>query len=172
MSPHPSAPRPSTGDTRRPAVRRPIPQDGLLAGALGRVDDGDVWETPLVADDSRAVDAWHAALVSATPGWVDRLMALRNRLVRMIGIDPVPNGSAGPEAGFPVLARTDDEILLGIDDVHLAFRDSIRVVEAAVRVGTVVEIRNGRGRASWAVVQRIHPLVVRALLRRVPAPVR
>lgn len=168
MPPHPSAPRPSAGGTRRPALRRPLPHDGLLAGVLGRVDDGDVWETPLVADDSRSVDAWHAALVSATPGWVDRLMSLRNRLVRLVGIDPVPNGS---EAGFPVLARADDEILLGIDDVHLAFRVSIRVVADAVRVGTVVEIRNGRGRAYWAVVRRIHPRVVRALLSRVRVPV-
>lgn len=171
MPSHPSAPRPATGGSRRPVLRRPLPHDGLLAGALRRVDDGDVWETPLVADDSRSVDAWHAALVSATPGWVDRLMGLRNRLVRLVGIEPVPNGSAGPGAGFPVLARTDDEILLGIDDVHLAFRVSIRVVADAVRVGTVVEIRNGRGRAYWAVVRRIHPRVVRALLRRVQVPV-
>lgn len=170
-------PRPTrrspAGRAARAVVCRPMPHDGLLVGALPRVDAGDAWGTPLLPGDSRSVDAWRAALFSTTPAWVARLLALRDRLVGLVGIATVAgtDEGRGPDAGFPLLDRAADELLVGVDDVHLSFRVSIRVRDDVVLVGTVVQVHNRLGRAYWAVVRWFHPVVVRSLLRRVPAPV-
>ena len=57
-------------------------------------------------------------------------------------------------------------MLLGTDQSHLAFRASVLVEPARVVLTTVVALRNRRGRAYFALVRRIHPLVVRRMLAR------
>jgi hypothetical protein len=67
---------------------------------------------------------------------------------------------------FDLVAWSPDEVLLGIDQRHLAFRASVLVEPDRVVVSTIVEVRNRRGRAYSAVVRRIHPWVVRTMLAR------
>ena len=75
---------------------------------------------------------------------------------------------AGRRAFDPV-ARTDDEVLLGIDQSHLGFRASVLCEPKRVVVSTVVHLHNRRGGLYWLVVRRLHPAVVRAMLRRAAA---
>ena len=56
------------------------------------------------------------------------------------------------------------EVLLGADQTHLAFRASVLVEPDLVVVSTVVELRNRRGHAYFALVRWLHPFVVRAML--------
>jgi len=68
--------------------------------------------------------------------------------------------------GFPVVARTDHEILLGKDARHLDFRASVQVADGHVTLGTVVRLHRTTGRLYFAVVRRFHPFLARMLLRR------
>ncbi|MFI1252373.1 DUF2867 domain-containing protein [Streptomyces netropsis] len=67
---------------------------------------------------------------------------------------------------FPVVARGDGEVLLGKDAAHLDFRASILVDQGHVTLSTVVTTHNPVGRAYFAVVKRVHPVMARAMLRR------
>ncbi|WP_336047965.1 DUF2867 domain-containing protein [Streptomyces sp. CA2R101] len=69
-------------------------------------------------------------------------------------------------AGFRVLGRTEHEILLGEDARHLDFRASIHLADGHVTLGTVVRIHRRAGRLYFTVVRRVHPFVVRTVLRR------
>jgi hypothetical protein len=91
---------------------------------------------------------------------VTALMGLRQALVGLAGIE------RGDTSAFDTIARTDDEVLLGADAGHLDFRASVRREADRVVVSTVVLLRNRRGRAYFALVRPIHPVVVRGMLAR------
>ncbi|MEU9122243.1 DUF2867 domain-containing protein [Streptomyces sp. NPDC048506] len=69
-------------------------------------------------------------------------------------------------ASFPVVGRTDEEVLLGQDARHLDFRASIHVADGRVTLGTVVRLHNPAGRLYFALVRRVHPFMARLMLRR------
>lgn len=109
-------------------------------------------------------------------------MSIRNRIVRQLGLKDV--GSMSGETGkaaseyqigdrlgvFTIMGQTKDELLLGIDDSHLDVRVSVLKLSRKSSVGyvvsTVVHVHNWLGRVYMAPVGRIHPLVVRAMMRR------
>lgn len=144
-----------------PKVRAVPPvSDGLLRGALERVDAADAYAVdvpPAAPQDPRW---WAERLFRHPPSWVAGLLALRERLVGLVGIER----AAGDE--FDVRTGTDDEVLLGADAGHLDFRASVRREPERVVLSTVVGLRGRRGRLYWSVVRLVHPLVVRALLAR------
>lgn len=79
--------------------------------------------------------------------------------------------STGERIGiFPVVARTPDEILLGLDDRHLDFRVSVRVAdEESANLGivsTLVRFNGWLGRAYFLPVRPAHRLIVPVMLRR------
>jgi hypothetical protein len=151
----------------RRVVRSEPRRDGLLAGALPSVDAGDTWSTPLLPGDARDVATWNRAALGATPAWVTALMRLRDLVVRPLGLRRTEETG---RTGFPEIARAADEILLGVDDRHLSFRVGLRVAQGQLHLVTLVQLHNAVGRLYWSVVRWFHPLVVRALVRRVPIP--
>lgn len=138
----------------------PVPPTALLADALPHVDWSDAYAVPRPAGSSRDPQVWADAVFRRPPPWVGALLLVRESLVRMVGID-----RAGPGAFDPV-ARADDEVLLGIDQSHLAFRASVLCESERVVVSTVVNVHNRRGRLYCLIVRLVHPAVVRAMLRR------
>lgn len=141
----------------------PVPDTPLLRQALPRVDWSDAYAVRRPAGSPADPQVWADAVFRSAPVWVGALLVVREALVRLVGID-----RAGRRAFDPV-ARTDDEVLLGIDQSHLAFRASVLCEPERVVVSTVVNLRNRRGRAYSSIVRRIHPAVVRAMLRRAAA---
>jgi hypothetical protein len=156
--------RPVTSTVR---VRRgsvvvvPRPTTPLLACTLLRVDWSDAYgiAVPFGAR-GRPPEDWAEAIFRGPPPLVRALFVVRNLLVRLCGIEP------GTRRVFDLVAWSPDEVLLGIDQRHLAFRASVLVEPDRVVVSTIVEVRNRRGRAYSAVVRRIHPWVVRTMLAR------
>ena len=67
---------------------------------------------------------------------------------------------------FDTVSRTEHEVLLGADQAHLGFRASVLVEADRVVLSTVVELRNRRGRAYFALVRRLHPWSCAAMLAR------
>jgi hypothetical protein len=149
--------------TRSRARAVPVPSTPLLERALPHVDWADAYAVPRPADTPRDPQVWADAVFRSPPLWVGVLLLVRESLVRLVGID-----MAGRRA-FDAVARTDDEVLLGIDQGHLGFRASVLCEPERVVVSTVVNLHNRRGRFYWLIVRRVHPAVVRAMLRRAAA---
>ncbi|MDR1635339.1 MAG: DUF2867 domain-containing protein [Bifidobacteriaceae bacterium] len=145
----------------RPVWRAAPVLTGLLAAQAGRIDYADAWSAPIRDGESTDPAAW-AGVLAALPPPVQELMRLRDLLVRPLGL--VAAGDGLPETGFPLLAQTDREVVLGVDDKHLSFRVGITTADARATITTTVTLSGLLGRPYWAVVRWFHPLVVRATL--------
>ncbi|MFM9900796.1 MAG: DUF2867 domain-containing protein [Polaromonas sp.] len=122
------------------------------------------------------------------PGGVSRLMALRNVLVKPLGLRTSPLGCPvssllSPDASelfarrFPVLdqrvnaADTVAEVVLGANDKHLLFRSCVRIQmvdgdHVEVMLGTRVHCKNLFGRFYMAAIDGVHRrYVTPAMLR-------
>ncbi|MEZ4219950.1 MAG: DUF2867 domain-containing protein [Polyangiaceae bacterium] len=117
----------------------------------------------LVDDDSDS-RTWARRVFSirSAPAWVVALMGLRQLLVGLAGI---PRGT--PDQ-FRVKAIRGDEALLSVDDPHLSFRAAVGVdhQRRLLRVTTVVRLNGWRGRIYFAPVSILHPVILRAMMRR------
>ena len=71
---------------------------------------------------------------------------------------------------FSVFGKTENELLLGIDDSHLDVRVSVLKFSGgeprSYVVSTVVKVHNWLGHLYMAPVGRLHPLVVKATMCR------
>lgn len=115
----------------------------LVRAALPRVDYADAYSVVVPADVNSDPQAWTDALLHGLPAAV------------------------GPG---PRRAESTKEVVLGADERHLSYRASVLVEPAAERttvtLSTVVGLHSPLGRAYFGVVRRIHPFLMRALLRR------
>jgi len=149
---------------RRHAVlptRGPLPPGAELARAEGTLRLMDAWWLPVPHGEPLPPQVWRDAIFESPPGWVVRLMQLRNALAGLVGLD-----RAEPRHVFAERARTADEVLLGGDGPHFDLRISVFVEPGAVVCSTLTRARTRRGGAYLALVGRVHPFVVRAMLIR------
>lgn len=114
------------------------------------------------------------AFFLGAPGWLHRLMDLRNALVRPLGLKTGPMGPpppppyhVGQSIGlFRLLSLTEDEAVLGEDDRHLDFRVSLKLLpDRRLAVSTHVTMHNGLGRAYMAVVKPVHRIIAPIVAR-------
>jgi hypothetical protein len=160
--------RRTTGLDRRAARVHavPPPADGLLAGPVPDVADAFIVALPPGA--STDVEVWRRNLFASPPVIVRRLLRLRDFLVRPLGLRGA--SEAGPLEGFPVLGRRGDEVLMGLDDRHLDFRVSLRLLQSggaanALQLTTTVTFHGAPGRLYFALVRPFHRRIVPAMLR-------
>ena len=102
-------------------------------------------------------------MTARTPNWISGLMALRNGLVRRVGL------KTASIDGFPVLAERADEVVVGFNDGHLDFRLVLRVEPDGsglnrVSLSTLVDRHNLLGRAYITVVTPFHKVIVKRML--------
>lgn len=163
---------------------------GLAQRALPRLDFADAFAISLPLEAN--LDFTHVAIVGwqACPGWVHRAMQIRDALVGRVGlktglktgpmtVKPVEADALinleGDEmeralrALNPQFSADGDEMLVGMDDMHLDFRVSLlRQRDASATrftVTTLVQFRNWLGRAYFVPVGIGHKWVVRAMMR-------
>lgn len=144
----------------------PPPTDGLLAGPVP--DVADSFTVALPAGASTDVDVWRRRVFASPPAIIGRLLRLRDVLVRPLGLHAA--SGADPIEGFPVLGRREDEVLMGLDDRHLDFRVSLRLLRSAdaadaLQLTTTVTFHGRPGRLYFAVVRPFHRRIVPAMLR-------
>jgi hypothetical protein len=137
-----------------------VPESPLLARALPRMDWSDAYAVAFPGLRPGNPQEWADAIFHSPPLWVAALVGVREVLVCLVGIE------RGGSHAFDTVAWNADEVLLGIDQRHLSFRASVLVEPTRVVLSSVVQVHSRRGRAYSAVVRRIHPVVVRAMLRR------
>ena len=137
-----------------------VPDTPLLAAALPRVDFADAHAVRVHPGAPTDPQVWADAIFRDPPRWVVGLLALREAAVGLVGI------ARGRRSSFDTVAGAADEVLLGTDERHLDFRASVRREPERVVLSTVVTLHNRRGRAYFALVRRVHPVIVRAMLNR------
>jgi hypothetical protein len=155
----------------------PVPEGGLAERMLPNVHYADAYAALL--PPNVGARALAGAVLASSPRWVALLMAFRNAVVRPLGLVATPTAleraaaimnRTGERIGiFPVLAETPDEVLLGLDDRHLDFRVSVRILDRGDErlgvVATLVQFHGILGRAYFAPVRPAHRLIVPTMLR-------
>ena len=144
----------------------PPPTDGLLAGS--RPDVADSFAVALPPGASTDLEFWRRSVFASPPVTVRRLLRLRDLLVRPLGLREA--SGADPQEGFPVLGRSDSEVLMGLDDRHLDFRVSLRLLQPddggdCLALTTTVTFHGALGRLYFALVRPFHRRIVPAMLR-------
>jgi len=161
-----------------------IPSDSAVLGMQARADYWDAYEVECAEDHPTALHAY-LAFAGRTPGWIGRLMALRNAAVRLLALKdvgslarvPPPSaaGTLGPgdRAGiFTIRSVRDEEVVLEIRDSHLDVVLSVhRRAGSPMRLttSTLVFYHNVVGRLYMLPVAPMHRIVVRAVLGTVAA---
>lgn len=127
-------------------------------------DFADVVIEPIPAGAETSARIWADAVFcsASAPILVRALMGLRQAAVRIVGIP------AGDKNAFAVREVVGQEALIAVDDAHLDFRCGVGVDPQAhlLRVTTAVRLKGWRGRLYFAVVGPLHPIVLRAMMRR------
>ncbi|WP_349436166.1 DUF2867 domain-containing protein [Pararhizobium sp. A13] len=145
--------------------------------ALPNADWADCYELWVQGKALTATSAAEQTL-GDFPAWVRALMWLRNAMVSPFGLKGSGHHPATPQdmiGFFPVLSRSDEQIVLGFDDTHLDFRivADIRQVgdaEQIVSVTTLVYRKILMGKIYIAVITPFHRLIVRTMLQRLSRP--
>jgi hypothetical protein len=156
-----------------------IPRDSLIASVFPRFDYADAYRVRLPPGAPTDIETLTRMALGTAPRWVHALMALRDRIVGVVGLKTSPRNQGDlartplePGAAFGifrVFARSADEILLGEDDRHLDFRVSVlRQSDGTANwaiVSTVVRFNNWLGRAYFLPVRPLHRVIVPAMMR-------
>lgn len=98
------------------------------------------------------------AIFHHPPAWFAALMALRNGIIRLLGLKAVALN------GFPVLWSSAGRVVLGLDDRHLDFRILIQAEGGVATVSTIVRPHNRLGRLYLAAVLPVHRMISRQSL--------
>jgi hypothetical protein len=154
-----------------------LPETSALRPTLARASFHDSYAASLADDRLSPIEIFLRAS-RATPEWVGALMAIRNAVVRRLGLKDVGAMAANADKSaqayvvgdrlgiFSIYQKRDEELVLGIDDSHLDVRVSVLKRPGRYVFSTVVTVHNWLGRLYMVPVGRIHPFVVRAMMRR------
>lgn len=161
-----------------------VPPQSVLAPSLATADFADSYLLP-DPDPARGLLQTYLALSARTPAWMAALMALRNRVVRLVGLKDL-GGLAARQRGKPAEAyrigdrvgiftleqQRPDELVIGDRDQHLHVRLSLlRLAQpgggSRLALSTVVHEHNRLGRIYMWVVGPVHSLIVPLMLRQV-----
>jgi len=163
-----------------------IPAGSAVQGMQARAGYWDAYEVDC-ADDYPTALAAYLAFAGRTPRWIDRLMAVRNAVVRLLGLkdvgrlDRVPPPSAaatlwpGDRVGiFTIRSVRAEEAVLEILDSHLDVVLSVYRhpgMPARLTASTLVFYHNLLGRLYMVPVAPMHRVVARAMLSNMAVPV-
>lgn len=162
----------------------PIPAACQFAATQHDADFADAHET-LVPRSALSATEIYRAITRRTPGWVEKLMWLRNQAVQPFGLknlgamSAVRGGEAVPGQRlrlFEVVSSQPHELVLQDDDKHLVVQLSVLKqshdgVHDKLTLSTVVHIHNTLGRAYMFFVGPAHKVIAPAVVRRAPQAV-
>jgi len=129
-----------------------------------------------IATHDNTLNARQAAerMVAQAPGWIEKLMTLRNAVVAPLGLktpSPTRRSAANTIGAFPVISETPDRVVAGFNDKHLDFRLIVDVSGAApnrmITATTLVLKHNLLGQVYLAAIMPFHRIIVPAMMRQI-----
>lgn len=159
-----------------------VPANSNIAGELQGAYFYDCYRMDYRHDGASALQIFLRTFGN-TPAWVDFLMRLRNRVVRLFGLKDLGQLSAvqpaksaadyriGDRVGiFSLMYQSAQEVILGDCDKHLDVKVSLSKHSEGDRqfiaVTTVVHVHNALGKAYMFFVAPAHKIIAPAVLRR------
>ncbi|MBD9394925.1 DUF2867 domain-containing protein [Acidovorax sp. ACV01] len=166
-----------------------VPAGTVIHATLHNADFFDAFTTTDPRPATSALQTW-LDVVARTPRWTEQLLAVRNKLVRLVGLKGVgqlqdvhpPASRASPadarsyrvgdQVGiFLIRHLSDTEVVMGQDDKHLDVQVSLTKhgqpgSAPTVVISTVVHIHNTLGHAYMAVITPFHRRIVQVMLRQ------
>ena len=148
------------------------PESTQIYSDMDRVDYFDSYMIAKTTAESVA-EITHKML--KVPGWVEMLTRLRDILVKPFGLKTGDEIRAERNGDYefdfaPVLYRSEQEIVMGMNDKHLYFRLSVLKIakqdSSQIFLTTIVRFNNLGGRIYFAFIRLFHGLIVRTMLRR------
>lgn len=114
---------------------------------------------------------------ASIPNWGERLLALRNRIVGLLGLkttgDPTRElqnfkCESGEQFGpLKVVDKTNNEVIFGVDDKHLDFSVSLLLEQRkTLTISTTVKFNNWFGQFYFSLVRPFHKLIVKSMLKK------
>lgn len=111
-------------------------------------------------------------VIGRNPRWISRLMKVRNLIVAPLGLKAAPDVRLAPDQSigtFPLISKSPERVVLGLDDRHLDFRVVVDVAtnadgEQTVSATTYVKTHNALGSFYLAVVKPFHRIIMPVML--------
>ena len=102
---------------------------------------------------------------SKYPKWIDRLLSLRNKLVKPLNLK-----TDGKLINM-VQDRAENEIIIGKQDRHLSFYCSLwcshkKNNKQVLKITTVVKYNNFIGRLYFFIIRPFHKIIIYSILKR------
>jgi hypothetical protein len=160
-----------------------LPFGSQIYDSLVGCDFADCYQFEDLWPDKDALQTY-LYLVARTPKWMNALMAMRNQVVRLVGLKhlgylaaPTTNRLSesycvGERLGiFSLLETKPNEVILFDDDKHLRVQLSLFKLtvdgKRRVALSTVVHIHNGLGRVYMAIVGPVHSMIAPRMLAQI-----
>jgi hypothetical protein len=156
------------------------PPQSLVTEVQGYDDYCDTFV--VAAGENISFDELTTVSLTTNPKWVDFLVWLRNKIVRLFGlitempdtsgIDKAKTIEPGCNVGFfNVLKRNGEDILMGNEDKHLDFVLSTYIFrnssnERIFAITTKVKLKNTFGKAYFSCIKPFHSLILNSTMKR------
>jgi hypothetical protein len=139
---------------------------------LSRIDFGDTFST---TNHSNNLEDISNLIFNTSPKWIESLFKIRNKIASYIGLNinmPEDYNEDFKVGGyikfFKIYDIEDHQIILGANDSHLNFRAIINknnLPQYNVRVTTLVEYNNLKGKIYMIAIKPFHKLVVMRMVK-------
>ena len=141
-------------------------------GLLTKIDFVDTFST---TNHTNNIEEITKLVLTTTPKWIKSLFVFRNKIAGWFGLKTeMPNDYnetfkvGGYLKFFKIYSISDTEVILGADDSHLNFRALISDDKSAsynIKVITLVEYNNFKGKMYMSVIKPFHRLIVRRMVK-------
>lgn len=156
-----------------------IAENDLIAGYLP-ANYEDSFECVINTEKEVSADDIMVAFWTKSPGWVNRLFQLRDRIVAPFGIQSGNNRNSdlfedairnhGSYRFIDTVAKSNDETVICADDKHLKMYFSVKTIKTKEKqqklsVSTVVYFHNLLGRTYFFVIYPFHHFIVPSMIK-------
>ncbi|MCU0431698.1 MAG: DUF2867 domain-containing protein [Cytophagaceae bacterium] len=157
-----------------------LPTESVLQKELDQFDYLDAFEESFKTDTPITSSQLGILFFTTAPAWVEKLFIIRNTIVSLVGLKTSGNSDKekllrefrcepGQRLGlFKVFSKTENEVVMGEDDVHLNFRISLFISLESnqhVTITTLVKRNNRFGRLYFYLIKPFHRLIVPVMLK-------
>jgi hypothetical protein len=171
----------------------PFPSESKLASSYKSAYFIDAYAVSLPVHKSGEYrpSALARTFFSESPTWFSVLMWIRDQVMALFGVKRSTEIQAAAEkkgidtiSVFPVIARTENEVIVGEADSHLDFQTSILIREGQhIATGYIENNRKGKemvvttvvhchglfGKVYIIIIKVFHTMIIRYSLRRMPS---
>ncbi len=150
-----------------------LPENSICKKYIETIDFKDTYKVMLSKTDISIEDIY-INVFAHSPKWINRLLAIRNKIVGVFGLDTYKepnkvvkeNLCVGKKTGiFKIYALFENEIIAGEDDKHLNFRVSVFKEKNKAFISTLVHYNNWFGKVYFFIIKPFHKAVVKAVLK-------